>query len=137
MAASSGLTGAGIILIFLTGLVHFYEAPGHLAEEPALAYMFILNGVGALVAALGIYKKRVWGWALGLFIAVGAVCGYIISRTIGMPGMMMIEEVDAVGVAAVIVETLFTLAAIVVLFRLVKTKRGASAAGISDEAVER
>lgn len=122
MPASSGLTWAGVILIILTGLVHFYEAPEHFTEEPALAYMFILNGVGSLVAALGIYKRRLWGWVLGLFIAVGAICGYIISRTIGMPGMMMIEEVDAVGVAAVIVEILFTLAAVVVLFRQAKRK---------------
>lgn len=121
MPVSNGLTWAGVILIFLTGLLHFYETPGHLTEEPALAYMFILNGVGSLVAALGIYKRRLWGWVLGLFIAVGAVCGYIISRSVGMPGMM-IEEVDSIGVAAVIIEILFTLAAVVVLFRRVKAR---------------
>jgi hypothetical protein len=40
-----------------------------------------------LIAALGIAYRQLWGWILGLLIAVGSIAGYIWSRTVGMPGV--------------------------------------------------
>ena len=113
---SNNLTWTGIVLILLTGLVHFIEVRGHMGEEAMLAWMFILNGLGSLLAAYGIYKRQAFGWLLGLIIAGGAIAGYLISRTVGMPGMH-VEEVNAVGVAAVIIETLFIIVAVLALAR--------------------
>lgn len=116
------LKWAGIVLILLTGLIHFIEAPGHMGEEAMLAWMFILNGIGSLLAAYAIYKRQIFGWLLGLLIAGGAIAGYFISRTMGMPGMQ-VEEADAVGVTTVILEILFILAAVLALARRSTTAR--------------
>ncbi len=45
------------------------------------------NGIAAIVAALGIYQGRGWGSALGILVAGGALVGYVISRTVGLPGL--------------------------------------------------
>lgn len=45
------------------------------------------NGIAAIVAAFGIYRGRRWGSSLGVLVAGGALVGYVISRTIGLPGI--------------------------------------------------
>lgn len=101
----------GIILIVITGVIHFIDAPDSFSESSLKGILFTLNGIGALIAAYGIYRNAVWGWLLGLLIAGGAIFGYILSRTIGLPGM----EVDpawfeTLGVFSLVVEGLFLLA---------------------------
>jgi hypothetical protein len=77
----------GIVAILLIGLIHVVRAPAELGEAPYFGLMFVGNGVAAVVAAFGILRgARLWGWELGLFIAVGSLVGYVISRTVGLPG---------------------------------------------------
>lgn len=109
------LKWAGIILIVVTGLIHFMEAPEYYREAAYMGMLFAVNGVGSLGAAYGIYKNQKWGWILGLLIAAGSIVGYIISRTIGMPGFPVQEWADTPGVVSVVVEALFILAAIKML----------------------
>jgi hypothetical protein len=72
------------------------------------------NGAGALLAAYGIWGGKRWGWPLGLLVAVGALAGYVASRTVGMPGIP--AEPDAwfepLGVASLLAEGLFSLVAL-------------------------
>ena len=69
--------GAAIVLILVTGLIHLIETPDNLSEAPYKGVLFALNGLGAFVAAMGIYRgARSWGWGLGLLIAGGAIVGY-------------------------------------------------------------
>jgi hypothetical protein len=70
----------------------------------------VANDAGAAVAALGIYRGvKSWGWGLGLLVAGGALVAYILSRTIGLPGLE--AEPDAwfepLGLASLIAEGLF------------------------------
>jgi hypothetical protein len=70
------------------------------------------NGVGALTAAIGIYRdQRVIGWVLGLLVAAGAIIAYVASRTVGLPGLPAEPDawLEPIGVAAVICETLFVI----------------------------
>ena len=107
---SKGLARVGVILILVTGLIHLIEAPDSFGEAFYKGLLFCANGLGALVAAWGIYKgSRTWGWTLGLVIALGSFLGYVASRTVGLPGLP--PEPDAwlepMGVASLIVESLF------------------------------
>jgi hypothetical protein len=63
---------------------------------------------GAILAALGIHRERSWGWGLGALVSVGAFAGYVISRTIGLPGLPVEEEwLEPLGLLSMVVEALF------------------------------
>ena len=90
-------------------MIHFVEAPDNFSEAMYKGILFALNGVGALIAAVGIYRgSRTWGWGLGVIIAAGAVIGYVVSRTVGLPGLEVDDEwFEPIGVLSIIVEVGF------------------------------
>jgi hypothetical protein len=48
------------------------------------------------------------GWFLGLLVAGGAFAGYVISRTVGLPGLPVETEwLEPLGVLSLLVEALF------------------------------
>jgi hypothetical protein len=99
-----------IIAIIVTGLVHVIDAPDAFQEAAYKGWLFALNGVGALVAAIGIYlRKRAWGWDLGLLIAVLSIVFYIFSRTVGLPYLPPEpdEWFEPLGVISLLAEGLF------------------------------
>ena len=107
---SKTVVWSGIILILITGLVHFIDAPGAFEEVAYKGVLFVANGIASLVAAFGIYRGiRSWGWMLGLLIAAGALAAYCASRSIGLPSLP--AEPDAwfepLGLISMIVEALF------------------------------
>jgi len=104
----AGLVGAGISLIVVVGLIHLINSPGDLQEGSYTGVLYLANFVGALAAAVGIYRGNRWGWALGLLVAAGAFAGYVISRTVGLPGLPVEEEwLEPLGVLSLLVEALF------------------------------
>src|SRR5438067_3127249 len=111
-------TWAGIVLIAATGLIHLVNAPNSFEDATYKGLLFLANAVGAAIVAFGIYRgAKSWGWGLGLAVAGGALVAYVISRTIGLPGLE--AEPDAwfepMGAASLIVEGLFTAIALPVL----------------------
>jgi hypothetical protein len=99
----------GILLILETGLIHYLAATTEFQEAEYMGYLFVANFLGALLAAYGIYRSRLWGWLLGLGVAGASIAGYIWSRTVGMPGMALEEWFTPYGVVALSVEGLFLL----------------------------
>lgn len=99
----------GIAAIVATGLIHFVEVPDNLNEVPYKGVLFILNGIGSLVAAFLIARSEARGWQLGMAVAFSAAVGYVLSRTIGLP--MLPAEPDAwfepLGIASLLVEVAF------------------------------
>jgi len=76
----------GIIVILTSGLIHLYNAPGEFQYAPYMGVLFFVFFLGSIVSAIGIYRgELLWGWALGGMLAIGAIVGYLISRTVGMP----------------------------------------------------
>ena len=117
---SPALKSLAILAILGTGLIHVVEAREAFGEATYKGLLFVANGLGALVAAAGIYRnQRGLGWGLGLLVAGGALVGYVASRTVGLPGLP--AEPDAwfepMGVASLACEGLF-----VVLFVVTQTK---------------
>ncbi|MFN8374056.1 MAG: hypothetical protein U0694_14415 [Anaerolineae bacterium] len=113
------LVGAAIALIVVTGLIHFIDAPDNLQEAMYKGLLFLANGAAALFAAVGIYRgSKTWGWALGFLVAGGAFVMYIVSRTIGLPGIGIDDDwFEPMGLLSLFVEGAFVLLTIVVATR--------------------
>ncbi len=107
--SGNGNQWLAIVLIVAVGLIHMYSSPGEMDEAAYLGLLFIANCVGALVAAYGILRGERWGWVLGLVVTVGAVVGYVVSRTVGLPGMDVEDWLNPIGVASLVVEGMFVL----------------------------
>ena len=119
--SSPVLQWLAIAAILGTGLIHVVEAQDAFGDAPYKGVLFISNGVGALAAAIGIYRnQRVRGWLLGLLIAGGAILAYVASRTIGLPGLPAEPDawLEPMGIASLACETLF-----LILFVLTRTAR--------------
>ena len=116
-----------IVLILETGLLHIVTAQGEYEEAAYMGYLFAANFFGSLIAAFGIYHRQLWGWILGLVIAVGSMAGYFWSRTLGMPGMNVEEWFIPYGIVSMSVEAAFIL---IVLLRPWKIHTGESLSGI-------
>jgi hypothetical protein len=86
MKSKDLISWVGIVMILVTGLIHLYNAPGEFQDAPYMGILFFVFFLGSIVSAVGIYKgSLLWGWALGAFLAIGAIVGYLLSRTVGMP----------------------------------------------------
>ena len=116
---------AGVLLIVACGLIHLVSAPDHLQEATYIGVLFLANGAGALVAAFGIYRDRLWGWVLGALIAGGAFVMFIVSRLIGLPayqehvGMWIGDSFgDRLGIPSLFVEAPLVVLSVVVARRL-------------------
>lgn len=121
---SKALKILAIISIIAVGLIHLGTARDAFAEATYKGLLFVANGVGALVAAVGVYRDRPgWGWLLGVVVAGGAMLGYVVSRTVGLPGLPAEPDawLEPLGVASLVAEGLF-----LVLFGV--TRRRASVA---------
>lgn len=109
---------AGIILIVGTGLLHLVEMPEYFETATYLGLLFLLNGLGAVIAAVGIARgARDWGWVLGLVVAGGALVMYIFSRAVGLPSLTGKAWFEPIAVLAFIAEALFVALALAVLAR--------------------
>jgi hypothetical protein len=79
----AGLVGAGISLIVVVGLIHLINSPEDLQEGSYTGLLYLANFLGALA-------------------------GYVISRTVGLPGLPVEAEwLEPLGVLSLVVEGLF------------------------------
>ena len=99
----------GMVLILVIGVIHTINAKDSFEDAAYKGWLFYANGLGALVAAFGIYRGKCWGWNLGIVIAVGSFIGYVASRTVGLPQISAEPDawLEPLGVASLIAEGLF------------------------------
>jgi hypothetical protein len=93
-----------------TGLIHVLEAPDAFGDATYKGLLFVANGLGALVAVVGVYRnQRALGWLLGLLVAGGAFLAYLASRTVGLPGLPAEPDawLEPLGVASLACEGLY------------------------------
>ncbi len=111
------LTVLGVLLIVAVGLIHLRGALPHYRAAPYVGVLFVVNFVGALVSAWGIYRDTLRGWLLGVVVAGGALVAYVVSRSIGMPGMEQAvgRWLGPLGVLSLVVEVPFVALFVLVL----------------------
>ena len=82
---------------------------------------FVVNFIGALVAAVGIYRAALWGWLVGALVAGGALVLYVVSRLVGLPGYehAVGRWFGPLAIISFIVEALF----VALFFVAVSTRR--------------
>jgi hypothetical protein len=97
----------GAALLAATGALHLILAPEYLGEKAYVGVLFIAGGVTALAVAARLWKAhdRV-AWTLGALIAAGMAAGFILSRSVGLPGFHPTDW-EASGVLSVLIEVGF------------------------------
>ena len=125
-----GFRWTGVLLLSACGLIHLISAPDHLQEATYVGVLFLANCAGALVAAFGIYRDRLWGWILGALVAGGAFVMFMVSRLIGLPGYqehvgMWIGDSfgDRLGIPSLFVEAPLVALSLIVLVRHIKEEQ--------------
>jgi hypothetical protein len=111
LRVSERVKWAGIVLIVLVGMVHLVESPEYFGFATYLGLAFVANTLGSLLAAVGIYRHQRWGWLLGLLIAALSFVLYVISRSVGLPGLPHKEWLEPTGIVSVLAEILFVVLA--------------------------
>ena len=98
-------TAAG--LLGTTGLLHLVLAPEYLEEKTYVGVLFILGGMTALAVAARLWNeddRRAWG--LGAVVAAGMAVGFVLSRSVGLPGFHE-DDWELSGVISVLIEVGF------------------------------
>jgi hypothetical protein len=109
-------------LLIAIAIIHLQDQGGLLGgvSPTWLKYGYYLVEIGALVRALFVIRGKAIGWVLGLASSVGPFVGYILSRSVGVPG----DPGDAgnwgylLGTVSLLVEGSFAMVAVVCLTRL-------------------
>ncbi len=106
----------GIVLIVIVGLLNFH-LPHFLLERAAsdgdaayLEWVFLANLLGAVIAAVAVWRNRRWGWWLGVVVVTLPFVLYLAQETVGLPGLPK-NWWEPTRVVSIIVETLFIVVA--------------------------
>ena len=108
-----------------TGLIHLVLAPEYFNSQPYVGVLF-LGGA----AACGYVAAKLWrgrdiarDWLLGTATAVGMFAGFVLSRTVGLPGFHE-SEWELSGIVSMLLEAGFVGAAVAALSRSPRAFRG-------------
>jgi hypothetical protein len=103
---AKGMKWLAIGLLLVAGFIHFYDGPDGYEEQVYKGILFFLSGFGTLLASYWIYTghEKDYGWHLGALVSACVFFGYIISRTLGLPGIPPDEWMEPIGILSLIVE---------------------------------
>jgi hypothetical protein len=79
------LTALGIALLLVIAAIHVLVLRGYLRHHPAVAWLFIADSAGALMAAAGLAANLRGAWSLSALVAALPAIGFVLSRTVGLP----------------------------------------------------
>lgn len=110
----------GLVLLALTGWIHFRDIPEKLGETPYMGWLYILLVAGCAAAGAWLLSN-LWraGYVLGTVISAGAIVFYVLTRTVGLPGAR--DDVgnwaEPAGIVALLSEAAFVVVALLALRR--------------------
>jgi hypothetical protein len=101
-----------------TGLIHLVLAPDQFREKAYVGVLFVVGAAacGYVAAKLLTGKDTTFDWLLGVAAAVGMFAGYILSRTVGLPGFHE-PEWEIWGLVTLVLEAGFVAVALPALTR--------------------
>ena len=117
----------------IVGHIHLVLAPEYFSEQAYIGVLFVLGAV-----ALGAFALRLWrgddvpSWLLGALTMAAMGVGFVLSRTVGLPGFHE-SEWELSGVICLVLEAGFVAAAVAALSRGGATTRTAPAAAADDD----
>jgi hypothetical protein len=108
-------------------VIHLQDQGGLLGHQSPtwLKFGYYLIEIASTMAAGLILRSKVAGWMLGLATALSAFTGYLLSRSVGVPG----DSGDVgnwgytLGTVSLIVEAAFVLLAVLMLRRVIRARR--------------
>jgi PHD/YefM family antitoxin component YafN of YafNO toxin-antitoxin module len=112
---------AGALCVFVVA-IHVVDQGGltALADPPYKGYLFYALEIGGASAAILLLTRRTAaavGWVLALGVSLGPACGYILSRSTGLPAYA--DDIgnwfEPLGVASLVVEGLLFVCALTAL----------------------
>ncbi len=117
--------GAGLALA--VAVIHLQDQGGLLGDQSPtwLKYGYYMVEIGSTISAALLIRGKILGWLLGLASTIGPMTGYILSRTVGVPG----DPGDIgnwgylLGTVSLIVEGSFIVLAIICLIRIWKARQ--------------
>ena len=76
----------GIVGLLGIGLIHLLDSIGKFSETRYIFWMYIGLIVGSIaVAGLLLHRGGRLAWGVAGVLALSAICGYVLSRTTGLP----------------------------------------------------
>ena len=114
LAADPALRGAAAVGLVTVGVIHALEIQGQLSGAVWLTVGFCLLAAGApLVSLWLLVQPALPSWALTGLVGLGAAAGYILTRSLAMPGDPDDRGnwLEPLGLAALIIELLIVILA--------------------------
>ncbi|MEV6054826.1 hypothetical protein [Streptomyces sp. NPDC052107] len=106
------LRGLGVCCAVGNMVLHAVLVPDHLEEKFYIGVLFVVGGVVMLIvaAALVALARPMIAWLTGALVSLGMIVGFLLSRTVGLPGGYYEPGWEApYGPLSLIVEGLFVL----------------------------
>lgn len=114
-------------------LIHVLDAPGTFGAQTYKGWLYIVLIAGCLTTAAALIRGTASRtWVAAALLPLGALSGFVVSRTVGLPGGGddIGNWTEPLGLASLFVEgTLFSLSAAVLRSRAVVPRRGAVRSG--------
>lgn len=113
----------GVILLIVIGLIHLVIVRFGLHLQVYLGVLFIIDVVIAFAGAIwiGLFNAPT-GWLLGGLAALGPLIGYIVTRTLALPGLHVLPWSAPNGLLSLVLEAIVVLLALSTLARRSKRK---------------
>ena len=107
-----------------TGLIHLVLAPEYFGEQPSVGVLFLGGAAvcGYVAAKLWRGRDTAVDWSLGALTAAGMFVGFVLSRTVGLPGFHE-SEWELSGIVSMLLEAGFVGAAVAALSRTPQASR--------------
>ena len=78
---------AGAVAMAGIAAIHLVLAPEYLGKAPSIGVLFLLGAAAGAAVAFRLWRAPdLPAWALGTAIAAGMGVGFVLSRTVGLPG---------------------------------------------------
>lgn len=95
----------------IVGLIHLILAPEYFSEKAYIGVLFVLGAIVLCAFALRLWRgDDVPSWLLGALTMAGMGIGFVLSRTVGLPGFHE-SEWELSGVVCLLLEAGFVVVA--------------------------
>ena len=91
----------------IVGLIHLILAPEYFSEQAYIGVLFVLGAIALFAFALRLWRgDDVPSWLLGALTMAGMGIGFVLSRTVGLPGFHE-GEWELSGIVSLLLEAGF------------------------------